>query len=265
MIDQKQAARAVLMEVVNLLGAFKEEIVIVGGWVPDLTYPGKKHLGSLDVDLAVSPNAIASNAYSSILGRLKARGYSHSSNPTRFHRTVPGALEAVKVDLISGEYSQDNRAQNVQINELSLNTLRGIDLAFEACDEITIEGIMPDGSMNSVRARIVRPEAFVLIKAFALAERVKEKDAYDVAFILNNFRPTLTALAHRVAPLASHGLGAEAFQILTEKFRTLDSVGPQWAAEVAAEGGVDREQARQAAFQNAQELFIETAKILKDE
>jgi hypothetical protein len=265
MMDQQQAARAVLMEVVNLLGAFKEEIVIVGGWVPDLTFPGKKHVGSLDVDLAVSPNAIASNAYSTILGRLMERGYSHSTNPARFHRAVPGVPEPVKVDLISGEYGEGIRAQTVQVNELSLNTLRGIDLAFEACEEITIKGFMPDGSMNTVRARIVRPEAFILIKAFALDERLKEKDAYDVAFVLNNFRPTLRALAERVTPLVAHGLGAEAFRILTEKFRTLDSVGPRWAAEVAAESGADWEQARRAAFQDAQELFLETGMILKGE
>jgi len=42
-MNQQDAARAVLIEVVNILGAFKDDLVIVGGWVPDLIFPGKNH------------------------------------------------------------------------------------------------------------------------------------------------------------------------------------------------------------------------------
>ena len=256
-MDQQDAARAVLIEVINILGAFKDDLVIVGGWVPDLMYPGRNHVGSLDLDLAVGPRAIGADAYSTILGRLKENNYSHEIGPTRFYRTVPGAAEAVKVDLISGEYVNDEKAAAIQVDELRLNTLHGIDIAFEVYEEITIEGSMPDGTHNIVRARIVRPEAFVLLKAFALAERAKEKDAYDIAFVLHNYDPSLAALAASLTPLALDGLGAEAYQILTEKFAKLDSVGPLWAARVAEENGQDRDQAQQSAFQDAQELFDE--------
>lgn len=63
---ETEAARAVLLEVLNALGAMGDDLVIVGGWVPDLLYPSSNHMGSLDVDLAVSPKAIGGNAYSSI-------------------------------------------------------------------------------------------------------------------------------------------------------------------------------------------------------
>ncbi len=61
-MDQKEAAHAVLVEVVNILGAFKNDLVVVGGWVPDLKYPDRNHVGSLDVDLAVGPGAVGTNA-----------------------------------------------------------------------------------------------------------------------------------------------------------------------------------------------------------
>jgi len=223
-MDQQEAARAVLIEVVNLLDAFKDDIV--GGWVPHLLFPGKNHIGSLDVDLAVRSGAVGSNAYSSILGRLRKAGYSHSNNPTRFYRSVSGIQNEVKVDLISGEYAQEERANVVKVGELALNALRGIDLAFEVCDKITIDGVMPDGVLNTVRAQIVRPEAFVMIKAFALDDRKKEKDAYDIAFVLNNYEPSLAALAANLAARVTDGLWAEAYQILTEKFATLETIGP---------------------------------------
>lgn len=262
-MDQQQAARAVLIEVINVLGSFKNEIVIVGGWVPELRYPGKNHIGSLDVDLAISPGAIRDDAYSTILGRLKENQYTHQIHPTRFFRTVPGAVEPVKVDLISGEYVLQQKSSSILVNELQLNCLRGLDLAFEAFDEIKIEGTMPDGSHNIVNARVVRPEAFLLIKAFALRDRKKEKDAYDIAFILNYYQPSLASLASQLIPLVQTGLGAEGWQILIEKFSRLESVGPAWAASLIEEGGQDREQAQQSAFQNAQELFQEVDRLQK--
>ena len=57
--DPTSASRAVLIEVLNVLGAFRDDIVLVGGWVPELLYPDRGHIGSLDVDLAVSRTASA--------------------------------------------------------------------------------------------------------------------------------------------------------------------------------------------------------------
>ena len=255
-MKQQDAARAVLIEVMNVLGAFKDDIVIVGGWVPDLTYPDKKHIGSLDVDLAIGPNALGEDVYSSILNRLKESDYAHHTSPTRFMREVPEASEPVKVDLISGEYLKEGKkTRAIMVNELKVNCLRGVDLAFENSKEITIEGKMPNGSENVVHARIVSPEAFLLIKAFALDERNKAKDAYDIAFVLQQYEPSIEALAENLKPIVQEGLGADAMQILRDKFKTLDSVGPVNVASVAEENGGDREQEQQAAFQNAAVLF----------
>ena len=41
--DPITASRAVLIEVMNVLGVFRDEIVLVGGWVPDLLYPDRGH------------------------------------------------------------------------------------------------------------------------------------------------------------------------------------------------------------------------------
>ena len=38
--DATSASRAVLIEVMNVLGAFRDDIVLVGGGVPELLYPG---------------------------------------------------------------------------------------------------------------------------------------------------------------------------------------------------------------------------------
>jgi hypothetical protein len=123
------ASRAVLIEVANTLGAFRQDFVIVGGWVPELLYPGRGHIGSLDVDLAISPSARTGNAYTAILKRMLDAGYSHHTSPTRFVKTVNGVSEPVTVDLITGEYQGAERARSIQVDALQINTLRGVDSA----------------------------------------------------------------------------------------------------------------------------------------
>lgn len=256
--DPTSASHAVLVEVLNVLGAFRDEIVLVGGWVPDLLYPHRGHMGSLDVDLAVSRKSLDPNVYQTILQRMLKANYSHHTSPTHFTKSVPGVAEPVKVDLVAGQYEGARRSRTIQVNELELNTLRGLDLAFEFWQEIEISGDMPNGIHNTVRARMVRPEGYILIKAFALDERTNSKDTYDIDFVLRHFPPNIEALADRVRPLLPNGLAREGYTILKAKFATLGSVGPSWAAEVATEQGEDFEQSRRAAFEYAQALFEAT-------
>ena len=44
--------RSVLIDVLTILGKFRDNLVVVGGWVPELYFPNSGHIGSLDVDLA---------------------------------------------------------------------------------------------------------------------------------------------------------------------------------------------------------------------
>lgn len=254
-MKETEAARAVLIEVLNALGAMRDELVIVGGWVPDLLYPASNHMGSLDVDLAVSPKAIGENAYSSIRERLMQIGYTMQESPTRFLKHLPGLANPVKIDLITGLYVSQQRQDSIQVDDIRINALRGIDLAFEASETIAIDGRMPDGSVNQVTARLVAPEAYILIKAIALDERTKDKDAYDIAFVLSHYQPSLTELARKVHGLSRAGIGKEALGLLRAKFRAFDSVGPVWAGRAAATAGEDEVQFQRAAFEDAAELF----------
>jgi len=155
--DPTSASHAVLIEVLNVLGAFREDMVLVGGWVPDLLYPHRGHMGSLDVDLAVSRRSLDANVYQTILQRMIKANYSHHTSPTHFTKSVPGVKDPVKVDLVAGQYEDTGKSRTMRVNELELNALRGLDLAFELWQEIEISGVMPNGVHNTVRARIVRP------------------------------------------------------------------------------------------------------------
>lgn len=244
---QEDEARSVLLETLNVLGVFRDQLVVVGGWVPDLLYPGKQHIGSIDVDLAVAPGALGANAYSTIRARMNDAGFQHHSPPTHFTRDMPSGR--IKVDLITGQYQTGQKVPAVLVNELKINALRGLDLAFEHSDVIAITGTMPNGATNTVQARVVRPEAFVLIKAFAMEERLKAKDAYDLYFVVSQYSGGPKELGIRIASMFPNGLAEDAVRILREKFARLDSVGPVHVAQVLQEQGAGAAESQQAAFQ----------------
>ena len=60
-----RAARSVLIELMHLLGEYREGIVLVGGWVPELLlgWEGKLHVGSMDVDLALNHMKLKEEGY----------------------------------------------------------------------------------------------------------------------------------------------------------------------------------------------------------
>lgn len=54
-MDEVTACRSVLIEVLTILGKDLDKLAVIGGWVPELTFPHQGHVGSLDVDLALEP------------------------------------------------------------------------------------------------------------------------------------------------------------------------------------------------------------------
>src|SRR5208283_3851693 len=83
------AARSVLIELVHLLGEYKDDMVLIGGWIPEVLLPHKSgpHVGSMDVDLALNHKKIRDEAYKMIQDLLKSRGYQQGEQPFIFFRS----------------------------------------------------------------------------------------------------------------------------------------------------------------------------------
>jgi len=92
----------------HLLGEYRENIVLIGGWVPDilLSKEGESHVGSIDVDLALNHKKLKDEGYRTIRELLLNRGYKEGDQPFAFERTVDvsGNEVVVEVDFLAGEY-----------------------------------------------------------------------------------------------------------------------------------------------------------------
>ena len=106
---------SVLVELMTVLGAFREHIVLVGGWIPYFLLGEKKdeHTGSLDIDIALDFRKISTESYSTILELLKERGYIPQEQPFIFHRVVE--IEEGDPVTVWGKYVDQGRAWEDQV------------------------------------------------------------------------------------------------------------------------------------------------------
>ncbi|MFO0935422.1 MAG: hypothetical protein U0798_02770 [Gemmataceae bacterium] len=260
-MNEVNACRAVLIEVLTILSKDLDKLAIVGGWVPELAFPNKGHIGSLDVDLALDARTLVPKAYESIRKKLADAGYQQSPEMSnRFFRTISGTSIQVKVDLITGEFPEiDTDETHHHIQEMTVWKARGVDLAFTFQQDVIVEGTLPEGGHNKVTARMPIIAAYLCIKAITLSERKKEKDAYDICFCIEHYHGGYQKLAEEFRGKTSDKLIAEGIGVLREKFERVDSIGPVWAAmtaeQVTAGTGFNLEMEQRRAYEIVQALL----------
>lgn len=233
-LSEVQACFSVIVEIVTMLGEYRDNIVLVGGNVPPLLIPsaGDKHPGSLDVDLALDFKAISNTAYKTIIKTLKSRGYYQigSDQPFVLYRDVDimlGKRITVEIDLLAGEYGGTGRGHRHQkVQDAQARKARGCDLVFDAPLSVKLKGNLPSGATNEVMVNIASAGPFLVTKGMALWDRLKEKDAFDVYFCCRYFPGGVEALAENIKPVIGNKLVQEGLGKIKAKFSEINAIGP---------------------------------------
>jgi hypothetical protein len=232
---QVEAARRVLVDLGQILGGFRECVVVVGGWVPDLLLPqaAEPHVGSIDVDLALDAARLRDGRYAELLGLLLETGR---------YRKGPKPFQLItNVDLKDGEKPLVVEVDILAPVELRLRghgrvkgfrvlQAKGCAAAFRAPEVIDVSGPMIDGVKNTVQVRVASLPDFIMMKCLALAGRDKPKDAYDIVYCLDHARGGLAAIAAVWRSHTGEPDIAQAIRVLREKFGSVEAFGPQRAA-----------------------------------
>jgi len=228
-----QACFSVIVEVITILGEYRDNIVLIGGNVPPLLIPSAKdkHPGSLDVDLALDFKNITSSAYKTIVKTLRSRGYyQDGEQPFIFYRDInikPNRKITVQIDLLAGEYGGTGKTHRHQkIQDAQARKARGCDLVFDAPLKVKLKGILPSGAVNEVTINIPSAGPFLVTKGMALWDRLKEKDAFDIYFCCRYFPGGVEALAEAIKPLVHNKLVQEGLGKIKAKFFDVDALGP---------------------------------------
>ncbi len=258
--DAVEAAKSVLVELVHVLGEYRDDMVIVGGWVPPLLMPDSSgHVGSTDVDIALNHLAENDETYSRISESLRAHAYEQDEKqPFIWYRTVEvnGDPIVVEVDFLAGEYGGRGKGHRTQrIQDLQPRKARGADLLFDQSVEREVVAQLPNGAIDAVVVKVAGVVPYIVMKSAALNTRIKEKDAYDIWFTLSNYPGGVTAIANEFEGLADHGLVAEALAVLEAKYASPNHFGPSSVAVFLDVDGEEAELAKRDAYERVQALL----------
>ena len=261
---QIEAAHRVLVDVGQVLASFREAIVLIGGWVPDLLFPqaDPKHAGSIDLDLALDGEKLADGRYAELLKLLFDTGrYQLGDKAFQLYTLVelPDEGPPIRVEvefLAPGELKLKGHSL-VEGFRVFQNTV--FAAAFTQPSEVEIAGRMIQGAINTVTWRVAALPDFVIMKAHALAGREKPKDAYDLCYCLEQWSAEELARAlHARLQGDTRALVERTLSILRERFASEEHYGPsQYAAFHAFDDPDESAIARQRAYGLVSQLLTE--------
>ena len=196
------AVKSVLIEIGQILSSFEGKFAIIGGAVPWLllSEAEMRHVGTADVDLGLDPAALGGGEYVRLVEALQQQGYLQRDNLRRFQlvRTVPAGDDGpdidVVVDFLMPRDAEITRNTPPLISQFAVQRADGTDLALRFYQMVAIEGHMPDGDRNRVSIAVASIPALLAMKGYAIANRLKRKDAYDIYYSVRNFPGGIDAL-----------------------------------------------------------------------
>ncbi len=235
---QVEAARRVLIDLGQVLASFSDCLVVVGGWVPDLLIPksGERHVGSIDVDLALDAAKLNDGRYADILKLLlDTKRYKLGTKAFQLMTRVDlsDGLAAVEVEiefLAPSEIKFKRRGQKL-LKGFRVLQAEGCAVAFHNPVTKTLSGQNTSGAHNNVRLRLASMADFLVMKAHAMSGREKPKDSYDICFCLEHYPAGMNDLAADWKKRKAEGDVKKAIAVLSEKFAGVDEFGPQQVVE----------------------------------
>lgn len=207
-----EAVKSVLIEIGQILGSFRGKFAVVGGAVPWLLLNNDDmhHVGTVDIDLGLDPEALADGEYAKLVTALMQHGYLQDDTRQIFQlvRSVPATDDGppidVVVDFLMPRQAKIAKNRPPMIEKFAVIRADGAELALRFYEIVPIDGPMPEGGTNKVKLAVASIPALLAMKGFAIDGRLKQKDAYDIYYCVRNFPGGPKALAEACRPMLEH-------------------------------------------------------------
>ena len=233
MFDVQAMARChqVLCEILATLGEAVSQAYLVGGWAvyyvldrPDRPVTRLAYAGTLDVDVAL---VFQLPGREELVGRLISKGYVRDNRiENRLLRPFPeGQIDPVAVDLLEGD------------KEILQNLIH----------RVRVVGETPEGKPFEGSVGVANMEACLAMKAIAFDRDPKDKDAYDIYYLVTHARDEQGDCAAHVKTTVHYPLIQEGFKALEIHFGRLEGRGLRKAMQMLRDqDGMDSVEARAA-------------------
>lgn len=268
-----RASFSALLELAVTLKSYRDSIVLVGGWVPYLLIDefGRgdfKHVGSIDIDLAIDPKEIDVNVYNTIVELIEDRGYKNrldkKGDPIifSFSKSISSPLDGkehmIGVDFLTygTDESTGHRHRTVQ-TDLPARIAGGCELAFEHNLNKRLNGVLPGNGETVEDIKMLDIAGCVGMKGIVLGDRYKEKDAYDIYSVVRYCLDDPKAVAEEIKPYLEDDLMREGIRSITQKFRNIRAEGPSWVANFTSLDPEEKEREQAASYITIKEFLDE--------
>lgn len=185
--NQTEVSRGALVELALALELYKNDFVLVGGWIPYfLTQGYTEHCGSIDIDLVLRPSIMV--RYESIRDLVASLGYEPTRNPFRFEReleALDGTSFPMHLDFLTEPEAKRHVEPLLDIQEdLQAVFIPSCSIVFTFNYMEIVKGNLPSGGEGSADIRISDIVGALTMKGLALGRpRKLEKDSYDIYIV----------------------------------------------------------------------------------
>lgn len=285
--DTTAASRVGLAEIMTILGACRESLVLIGGWAPFLIlerfgevepeqfepeasfnahapFGRFSHVGSIDIDFVVDPAVIDADRYATIVQSLLDRDYGPVKDSLyQFEKMIPsprsGQKYPIRIDFLTpiplAGQGRSRRHRTVQ-PDLRARTLDGAEVALTHWFWYGYDAQLPDGASTHVHVKVTDLIGSLALKGIAIGERYAEKDAYDIYALCAHYRGGPAAVADVLRPVRDEAAVRRGLAAMAEKFRDHRAEGPIWVAAFLSEGSAEGDdKTRVDAFMTVQEVL----------
>jgi hypothetical protein len=270
--------RAEAVRVIRGFSFAGSHVVIVGGLVPSLLVPQpeegiERHIGTQDLDLCLSVALVDGNVgnYERLEKSLKDAGFQmvredgHSiSWRWRGGVDLPLTVEffcSAGPDREPGRLYRPGGVVGGKLSALVLSAGRLIDADTR---EVEVEVDLPGGGGTTCqKVKVAGPAAYLAAKTDALRRRTKNKDSYDVVWLVESWPGGQVELAReiRAARIAGDPDFLAALGVLGEEFATIDSAGAVKYARFMGEDAASRDRLARRAVGAVAALLRELASV----
>ena len=220
--DAVKACRQVLTDVVHCLRSYEDKFYLIGGWSvyhlldrPDRVPEAIGFAGTEDVDLAF---LVPMSELQTIMSTLEEKGYKQSGSQ-RMHREI--ADKRVIVDFLGGK-------EEIKDSFTFMKRITGTTLSEELVD---------------IEVSVANLSACIALKVKAFDENPKDKDAYDIFYLVTHGGSKDGDAASEMMKVMHHPFVSEGVKILQLHFGRVEGRGLRAAIQMLCrlEGRTSRE------------------------
>ena len=239
------ACQKALRTLLARIGPWGTNVVLVGGLVPQYLVPNvpdgiTAHVGTTDLDLVIGIIVTTDDeeTYRTLQTNLIDARFHPATNEEgnvesfRWQRDdVDGLTVTVEFFCPVGDGTPGRllrRPVDGAGSRLSAIRLEGAELAAGDYLAVPLPGEVLDlgGRRDDIEVRAANVLPFISLKALAIAEREKDKDAYDLVWTIAALGPDHAVESAARSPVLDDPVVRKARHLLAEHFATIESIGP---------------------------------------